>query len=216
MELRVQLNRFEDTVREYESRPVETGGLLLYGSSFFTNWGYERAARHLEGVCDNTVCHGIGGGTVDELLYYYGRLVYPYKPAAIVLRTGANDLFHDYTPAEAADLTVRLCEWARTDFPRVRIIVLPIFDFPSAPSRPKHKLFAPYNMLLKAYADRTPGVDYLDIGQYLYTDPAYIGTFDHFRDVFGPDGLHLTDAGYEAFAPWFRDTLKQILSEVPA
>ncbi|MEA4823986.1 MAG: GDSL-type esterase/lipase family protein [Clostridiaceae bacterium] len=211
MKIRTELNRFEPKVLEYERYPIIPGKVLLYGSSFFTNWGYDRAAAQLCDLGSGVVNHGIGGATGDELLYYYGRLVYPYKPCALILRGGANDLFRGYTPEEAADLSIRVCEWARTDFPGLRVIVLPIFDFPSAPARDAYTLFPAYNALMREYVDETPGAFTLDIGEYLHDTPPYSNAFDHFRDVFGPDGLHLTDAGYNAFAPWFSKRVNGLL-----
>ena len=38
----IDLHRFEDQIRELEQYPVETGKVLLYGSSFFHKWGYEQ------------------------------------------------------------------------------------------------------------------------------------------------------------------------------
>ena len=68
----VQLDRFESTIQGYEQHPIETGKVLLYGSSFFRNWGFERAAKQWAQYGGlEVVNHGFGGATVDELLYYY-------------------------------------------------------------------------------------------------------------------------------------------------
>ena len=79
----VNLNRYEETVRNCLSYPVRTGKVLLYGSSFFRVWGYERSLEQLleaTGGKLETVNHGFGGATVDELLYhnYKFRCFYKY------------------------------------------------------------------------------------------------------------------------------------------
>lgn len=208
--LRVALDRFESTVREYETYPVTKGKVLLYGSSFFTNWGHERAAKQLAAV--GVENHGIGGGTVDELLYYYGRLVKPYEPRAMVLRAGANDLGRGYSAEETMDMTERLCAWMRKDFPGIRFILMPVFDYRSMAGKKKYcDGVRAYNAMLKVYCDKNADADYFDISPILYKNPASVGTLEGFRDIFREDGLHLTDAGYEWFAPWFAERLLEFL-----
>jgi len=87
----VDLNRYGETVKNCLSKPVRTGKVLLYGSSFFRVWGYERSLEQLleaSGGELETVNHGFGGATVDELLYHYPRLVAPYAPKAMVIIDG--------------------------------------------------------------------------------------------------------------------------------
>ena len=206
------LNRYEELVQKYESFPIETGGVLLYGSSLFTRWGYERAREQLSGITGGVVCHGIGGGTGDELLFNYGRLVYPYKPSAMVLRAGVNDLGRGYSPEEAAATAIRICEWNRANFPGCRNIVMSIFDFISAPEKKMHRLYPAYNAIMQHYVSETPDTLWFDISPFLHNSPASAGTFTDFRDdLFGPDGLHLTDEGYEKIAPWFTEQVNALL-----
>ena len=206
------LNRYEELVRQYEAYQVETGGVLLYGSSFFTRWGYERAREQLSGIRGGVVCHGIGGGTGDELLFNYGRLVWPYKPSAMVLRAGVNDLGRGYSPEEAAATAIRVCEWNRANFPGCKNIVMSIFDFISAPEKKMHRLYPAYSAIMQHYVSETPDTFWFDISPFLHNSPASVGTYTDFRDdVFGPDGLHLTDDGYAKIAPWFTEQVNAIL-----
>ena len=72
----IPVHRFEDQIRAYEKLPVETGKVLLYGSSFFAFWGYDRAKQQCRDATKGAlpvVNHGFGGATVEELLYYYHR-----------------------------------------------------------------------------------------------------------------------------------------------
>lgn len=206
-----RLNRFEEKVCEYEQYPIETGKVLLYGSSFFTVWGYERAKEQLAGIKGGVVNHGIGGATGDELLFNYGRLVYPYKPSAMVLRAGANDIMRGYSPEEAAATAIRVCEWNRNNFPGVKNIVMPIFDFASAPQRNHFRLFAAFNGIMREYVEATSDTYWLDISYFLHNSPASVGTFEDFRDLFGPDGLHFKDDGYAQMAPWFTEQVNACL-----
>lgn len=64
MGFHVKVNRYEKDILRYEKYPVETGGVLLYGSSFFDLWGYERAKQQWADATNGVVKvveHGFGG-----------------------------------------------------------------------------------------------------------------------------------------------------------
>lgn len=187
----VDLTRFEDKIQEYEGYPVEKGKILLYGSSFFTNWGYDRAIRQLAGLggMDRPVVnHGFGGATADELLYYYPRMVRPYAPKVMVWRGGPNDIFSGLGPEEAWLITQRVFAWAKKDFPEIKIVVLAIFDYRSQREEVR-PAFAEYNRLSREYVQQDRQAAYLDISEFFYRSPEDVGTFQNFRDVFVADGL---------------------------
>lgn len=209
----MNLTRFEEKIQEYERYPLETGKILLYGSSFFGNWGYERAQRQLAGLggeTDAVVNHGFGGATADELLYYYPRMVRPYAPKMLVWRGGPNDIFSGLSPEEAFIITQRVFEWAKNDFPEIKIVILAIFDYRSQREEVQ-PAFAEYNRLCRRLAQSDSQTEYLDINDFFYENPADIGTFQNFREVFVADGLHLTDAAYAEFAPYFKARLESWL-----
>lgn len=210
----IQIHRYEDQIRAYEQYPIETGKVLLYGSSFFANWGYERAQKQWYMASDgklDVVNHGFGGATVEELLYHYHRLVLPYQPSAVVLRTGHNDTWV-CTAEEAIILTQRLIDWLKNDFPGIRIVALKAFDHPSATSEMLEKRRC-YNRLLEELARKDPQLYTVDLDPFFYQSKEDIGSGKNFRDVFISDGLHLTDSGYEQMASYLMPLVSEYLSE---
>lgn len=209
----VDLHRYESTVKEYLDLPVRKGKVLLYGSSFFRVWGYENSHRQLleatNGELD-TVNHGFGGATVDELLYHYPRLVAPYAPRAMVIRAGYNELSRGQSPEEAVFLLERLLRWAIADFPEIRIMVFPVFDTRRASPELQEKINA-YNALLRQRIAPMEQVSLLDLNPFFYSDPADIGTRQNFRDVFISDGLHLQEKAYPEMASFLG---KRILEQL--
>ncbi len=207
MFVKIDLTRKFPELDEYLSKPVTTGDVLLYGSSFFTVWGFDRVKAQLG---KNVLNHGFGGSTGEDQLYHYHQLVKPYAPKSIVLRGGLNDLFNGYTPEQAAEASIRVLEWAKADFPDLKAIALAIFDFKSECDRGVVEKVAEYNRILKQHCDELDFVDFLDISEIFYKSPADVGTFQNFRDIFVPDGLHLTDAGYEIVAPYFLEKIQKL------
>ena len=198
----VDLHRYDTTVNEYLPLPVRKGKVLLYGSSFFRVWGYDRSREQLleaTGGELETVNHGFGGATIDELLYHYPRLVAPYAPRAMVIRAGYNELNRGQSPEDAVFLLERLLQWAIADFPAIQIMVFPVFDTRRASDELQEKINT-YNALLREQIEPMAQVSLLDLNPFFYDDPADIGTRQNFRDVFVEDGLHLQDSAYPKMA----------------
>jgi lysophospholipase L1-like esterase len=216
MAFHIDLTRYEQTIVTKEKFPVEEGKIILYGSSFWGNWGYERSQRQLSGLGGEeraVLNHGFGGATADELLYYYPRMIRPYAPKMIVWRGGPNDLGAGLSPEEAWSVSLRVFEWVKKDFPGIKIVIVGIFDYPSA-RESMRPLFADYNRYSKAYADANEHVFYADFNDFFYESKEDIGSFQHFRDVFVQDGLHLTDQAYEDLAVYFKGKIEPILAPI--
>ena len=64
------------------------------------------------------------------------------------------------------------------------------------------------NEAMRAFCEADGNAAYLDITPFFYESPNEIGTLQGFKDLFVEDGLHLTDAGYEQFAPYFATLLR--------
>ena len=215
MDFYVNLHRFDATIEEYLALPVTIGKVLLYGSSFFRVWGYENSRKQLleaTGGKLETLNHGFGGATVDELLYHYPRLVAPYAPKAMVIRAGYNELNRGQSPEEAVFLLERLVQWAIADFPEIRIMVFPVFDTRRASEELQEKINA-YNALLEQRIGTMDQVSLLDLNPFFYDDPADIGTRQNFRDVFIEDGLHLQEKAYPEMAAFLGSRIMKTLEE---
>lgn len=209
----IDLHRLEDQIQRILVHPVTTGKVMLYGSSFYTNWGYDRAREQLSRATGgklDIINHGFGGATIDELLYNYNRLVKPYKPSAMVLRTGYNELSWGLNPEQSVFMLERLLEWSTKDNPEVKILIMKVFDTRHA-SPKLYEQIKEYNALMEQRLSDLENVQLFDINPFFYTDPANIGIRQNFRDVFVADGLHLTDEAYEEMAVYFGKLLLEKL-----
>ena len=216
------VRRFEKTVLDYEAQPIETGRILFYGSSGFTNWSARNNRRPLEEdirMKDGSpaaVNHGFGGSTIEEGLYYYDRLVKPWVPRAIVTRFFPNDLSFGYTPAEIVSLHVQFCNRAKADFPDIKLYLCDAMP---------HKRFIhnhvtwqsmakQFNALLKDYCDKTADVFYVAQSTWrgFYNDPADAGDYNKVRtDIWVEDEMHMTQEGYDLYRDLFLEALDDIL-----
>lgn len=204
MEFIVDLHRFDEPIAQITAQPKTTGKIMLYGSSFFARWFYDRARQQLaeaSGGALDVINHGFGGATVDELLYFYPRLVKPYAPSLMVIRAGYNEINKGQSPEAAVFLLERLLQWCAADNPGVRFLVLKVFDA-KRPTQELYEKLQAYNALLEQKLPHLENVQVLDINSFFYADPGHMGDRSKLRDVFVEDGLHLTDAAYQELSEY--------------
>ena len=211
MEIPVDLLRFSDEIAQMEDRSVSSGKMMLYGSSFFAKW--RLAQEQLSAKKLEITNHGFGGATIDELLYYYPRLVRPYDPSAIVIRSGYNDIGRGLSPEQAMFLLKRLVGWIKTDFPDAPILLMKIFDVKRGDDD-RFAMNQQFNALLEDYAKTLENAAILDINGFFYENPKDMGDRSKLRDVFVEDGLHLTDSAYEEMAPCFARCVRSVLDTI--
>ena len=221
-----KINRSEDTIRAYESKPVETGKILFYGHSLFTRCSWNTlAGKPNPKLADEVrmkdgslaiVNHGFGTSTAEELLYFYDRMVRPYKPRALVLATHANDVGYGYSAKEVMEIEARIIDWAKADFPDIKI-----YCFGGVPI-PKHKgeknvatrSRAEYNELLEDYCRRKNNCTYVSLVDvpFFFENPEDVGDYDKVRDdIFVSDRTHLNPEGYSMFMDVIRELFDDML-----
>lgn len=221
-EPRVPLTRLEKEVVAYEQQPIVKGKILFYGSSGFTRW-HERSHNHemeddlrMKDGSQAVVNHGFGSSTAEELLYYYPRLIKPWEPRALAVSIVHNDRGFWYSPNEIMTNLAKLLEYARTDFPGIKLY---LFD-----CRPTLKFTTDWHLsyqkefhqLLKEYCDRHEDTTYVchaDCAGF-WKDPADAGDYDPEKlrkDIFVADDVHFNQTGYDIYAQFLRKVLDDLL-----
>ncbi len=220
-EPRLSLRRHEESILNFEAQPIVKGKILFYGSSSFTRWRTRYDNPELEDVIrmkdgsQAVVNHGFGGSTAEELLYFYPRAVVPWEPRALVLYAYGNDYRFGYGAEEAFPLLTRVMEYARTDFPGVKLFLCNVRPTPfelELPEDTRREIRA-YNGLVAEYSAAHDDVTLVD--HYLCRGFFEAGRACELaavrRDIFIEDKLHMNPAGYEIYARFFKEILKDLL-----
>ena len=223
---KLRVKAFEDTILQYEAMPVETGRILFYGHSLFTRcsnrqinrWGnpvLEEEIRKKDGS-PAVLNHGFGTSSADDLLYYYHRMVKPYKPSALVLATGNNDFIYGYSPVEVMEILGRIVDYTQADFPGIPIYIIACMH--SLKRKGEISAFTrqrdEFNRILKIYCQQKPGCRYFCMADhpFMYDDPKDAGQYDRIReDIYVEDQVHFNPEGYRLFMGFVRDMLEDIL-----
>lgn len=219
-DVRIKLNRLEKSVLAYENEPIVENMIMFYGDSAFTRWEtMEEDIRRKDGS-PAVLNRGFGGSTAEELLYYYDRLVKPWKPRALVLNVFSNDRDVAYTPSEIMTLLARVMEWARKDIPGIRFYLCEARPLQLGMERrpvwhlqwQQHQL--DFNKLVARYCEEHDDCQLVSFinDPLFFNSPEDVGDYAKIRtDYFIEDKVHLNEAGYEMFKKFWLKQLDDIL-----
>jgi beta-glucosidase len=197
------------TVQENKG-PVD---VLLVGDSITIQWG-ESWKKHFPEL--KAVNIGIGGDKTQNVLWRLDHGgVEGLQPKAIVLMIGNNNMF--FTPEtgiEAAAKGIEMClKNLREKFPAAAIIVAKILPAHAPGNRFYEDIKKTNAALDPLKLDSDPKVKVLDLtADFTNAD----GTIK--KDLFTPDNIHLSPAGYAAYAAKLKPLLEAMFAgkDVPA
>lgn len=181
------------------------GGVLFVGSSSIRLWdSLEKDFDALPVVTRR----GFGGSRLSDCAEHVARLVLPYDPRLVIVYAGDNDLAEGARPEDVLASYVTFVDAVRAKMPDVRIAYLSIKPSPlraALMTRARET-----NALIEAYASRHAHLDYIDVySKMLGPD----GTPR--KELFGPDMLHLSRAGYALWREAIVTRLGPVLAADP-
>jgi beta-glucosidase len=124
---------------------------------------------------------------------------------AIVMIGTNNSNGEDNTAEEIADGVITICRRLRTQFPKMKILLLAIFPRNPEPSAQREKN-AKASLLASRIADGKT-IHYMDINQKFLTDD---GTLT--KDIM-PDFLHPNETGYKIWAEAIESKIAELMGE---
>ena len=212
----------EKYILKFEEEEIVKNKILFYGSSSFTRWKPERwenprledEIRMRDGsqACVN---HGFGTSTAEEQLYYYPRAVRPWEPRALVYTSFGNSIPLGYTAQEIFSLSTRVLEYARTDFPGIRLFFCNVHPGSKTKDAPKsrHAAIREFNELVAWYCSKHEDTTLVDQWNApCFYEEGFAGDIQHVREeLYVEDGVHHNLEGYAIYREFFREYLKDLL-----
>lgn len=195
--------RLEKAITAFEGgdakeRPPE-GAIVCTGSSSILHW-HGTIKQDLAPL--TVIPRGLSGSTMNDLLHYADRIVIAYKPRAVFVYEGSNDINAGIAPELVAAAFTSFVARVHAKLPQTRIYVLSINPSPRRWALwPKMQAA---NALIKAFCDHHPLLTYIDVSARMLDE-----TGRPRPDLYQPDALHLVRKGYELW----RDAVRPVLLE---
>lgn len=195
--------RFENAIKKFEQADAKAmppeGAVLCVGSSSIRMW-HGKLAEDLAPL--TVIGRGFGGSNTNDLLYYADRIVIKYKPRAVVIYEGDNDVAQGVKPPAILATHKLLLDKIEDELPGCRVYLLAVK--PSIKRLEMWPKMTQVNAELAELADDRDSVTYIDIAT-----PMLDANGQPRAELFIKDDLHLNRAGYELW----RDTVRPVLVE---
>ena len=194
-------NRYEYSIDQFENQdyqePPPAGAILLIGSSSIGFWN-EDAPFDLAPL--TVIPRGFGGSVMNDVIYYFNRVIRKYNPRAIVLYEGDNDLAYGLTPTTILDQLDQLITLIQNKLPGTRLYLLSV-----KPSGARGHLWELAQQVNSGFSDRArldADIFHIEVDKYLLTKEGGVRS-----ELYRADQLHLNEAGYNIWADVIRASL---------
>lgn len=195
--------RFEKHIKKFEEqdqkKPQPEGAIVCVGSSSMRGWHWS-IKKDLAPL--TLIPRGFGGSNMNDVLFFMDRIVTNYKPRAILLYEGDNDMAAKNTPEEFLAKFNEFVTKVHKVLPETRIYVLAV-----KPSISRWKIWPQMkksNELLKAACDKNDLLTFIDIATPMLGEDGKPKP-----EIFKKDNLHMNRAGYDIWT----NAVKPVLHE---
>ncbi|MBR2668851.1 MAG: hypothetical protein IKE36_03535 [Solobacterium sp.] len=186
-----------------------TGEIIFYGPSNITYW-YSLEKDMEPWKAQN---HGMGGCTDPDMIQYAERLLYPFKPRAVLFQTGSNDLAMGMTPLQILHNKEKMYAEFLANMPQADLIIMSGLPLPNRTIFWKDTVKT--NEYLKEMCDKHERLHFLDASEKMLTDHGedryrmYDGSYAN-PALFRADGIHLNVKGHEVWTALQKQMLKDL------
>ncbi len=180
--------RWEAAIASFEQQdkqsPPPQGEVLFVGSSSIRMWKLNESFPQ-----EKYINRGFGGSHIADSTFYADGIVTPHKPRVVVLYAGDNDLASGKTPEQVATDYQAFVAKVHAKLPQTRIVFISI-----KPSIARWKLIDKVreaNRLIAEFSKQDSRLVLVDVEKPMLGDDGLPRP-----ELFLPDGLHMTAAGY--------------------
>ena len=195
--------RFEESIQHFETMDSKNNppqdAIVCVGSSSMRGW---RDSIKEDLAPLTVIPRGFGGSNMNDLLYYTDRIVLSYKPRAIVIYEGDNDIEQGIGPKKIRDTFRFFVTKVHGELPTCRIYCLSI-----KPSIKRWNMWPQMkeaNILLAAECAKDKRLTYVDVASGMLD-----GNGNPLKTIYQDDDLHMTRDGYMVW----KDAVRPVLLE---
>ena len=193
--------RWEKDIQQFEAadktNPPPKKAILFIGSSSI------RICKTLAADLPEhkVINRGFGGSFMNDSVFYFDRIVAPYKPKTIVIYAGGNDINFGKTPEDVFVAFTNFVAKAHQALPKTRVAYISIAPNPSRWSQVEQVKAA--NKLIEDFIKKDSKLAFINVF------PAMLGEDGKPKpDIFLQDNLHMNAKGYAIWVPIVRPYLE--------
>lgn len=195
--------RWEDTIANFETAarnaPPEAGGILFLGSSSIRMWDLTLYYPN-----KNVINRGFGGSHIEDSLHYFGRLVTPLEPSAIVFYAGDNDIAWGKSPERVLEDYQAFAGKVMDRLPDTQLVFIEIK--PSIARWDKGESMRAANRMIAEWSKEHPQLHVLNIDNPMLGDDGRPR-----EELFLGDGLHLNKQGYDLWTRLLNEKMASVM-----
>ena len=177
-----EINAFAEIDRE---QPPPANAVLFVGDDSIRKWTNLRSSFPRMKVINR----GLGGSRLEDVNYYFNKIVAPYKPKTIVLCAGENDLNEGVSPEQIVEQYKYFALAVKIKLPETEILFVAVKPSPihwQAKDRIKR-----VNELLKAAIEKERNSHFVDVFAAMLDENENPQT-----ELFREDKLNVSEKGY--------------------
>lgn len=193
--------QYESAVKAYDAldkqNPPPQEGIVCLGSSSINGW-QETVAADLAPL--KVLTRGLPGSTMADAVEYVDRLVLRYRPKAVVLYHGDNDIADGASPTQVRDAFTAFTAALHAKLPDARVYVISI-----KPSPGRWHLWpkmARTNALLREACAGDKRLAYVDVASKMLDAHGRCR-----EELFRADHIHMNAKGYRVWGETLRPVL---------
>ncbi len=193
--------RYEEAILNYEKSDSLSfppgNAIVCYGSSSMRGW-HDSISVDLAPL--TLIPRGFGGSNMNDALYYSERMILNYKPRAVLLYEGDNDIGDEIPPNKIINKFEQFISKVHKRLPKCRIYVLAIKPSLRRWHQRDQMRFA--NKLLEENCSKDERLEFIDIVSIMLNENGVPK-----EDIFLADSLHMNRKGYLLW----RDAVRPII-----
>ena len=200
--LRHNVNPWESSIRAFEEadrvHPPKPGGIVFTGSSSIKLW--HTLADDMKPLY--VLNRGFGGSQIADVNQYAGRIVIPYRPRAVVLYAGENDLSGRWSksPETVSGDFKRFVEIIHSRLPDTWIYYVSMKPSPLRWSN--WDKLKKTNQMIEAFCRTQDRVQFIDVSAAMLNANGQPRS-----ELFGSDPLHMNAQGYSLWTAIIKPVL---------
>ena len=192
--------RWEKEIAAFEAKdmaaPPPRDAVLFAGSSSIRQWNPKKSFPDLA-----VINRGFGGSEIADSTHFAPRIIIKAQPRVIIFYAGDNDVANGKTAELVSDDFKDFADLIHKELPKTKIVFISIKPSPARWKMVDAQRKA--NELIEAYCKKNDYITYLDAATPMLGEDGKPRP-----ELFGKDGLHMSDKGYELWVSLLKPYLK--------